>query len=359
MRSVNRIAVLLVASLLLSAAPDCRAEPLNRIVLRVNDRIATLLDYRQRLGQGLAEINQRNLPPERREQVLEQLPERVFRDLFEELLVLSSADQQNLEISDSELQGSIDQLREANGFATREELARAVAQSGQTWSAFEGELEKNLRIRQSLGRALQERIQIEEDDLRLFYRDNPEMFEVPAQRRLREIVVLDSSDLSPDERRQLAESLHSRLTAGAEPAELVAELAVQGKTSNVIELGWVATGDLDEALSTAVDELAVDSWSDPVEARGGLHLVQLLEEQEAFVRPFDTVKEEIYQREYNRLYQREMPGLLRELEERSYIVANPPPEAAGFRSVYEQMDAPLDPVEKLRRQLAKEDEAES
>ena len=79
--------------LLLILAPALHAEVLNRVVLRVNDRIATLYDYQQRRADMVREVLRREQDPEERQRLISQAGEAVFADMFRELLLESRADQ--------------------------------------------------------------------------------------------------------------------------------------------------------------------------------------------------------------------------------------------------------------------------
>lgn len=338
----------------LLATPPARAETLNRIVLVVNDQIATLFDYQQRLGQQLAALNRSELDPEERRRQLERLPRELFREMLDELLILSRAEQLGIRVGDAELERLMEQVRAANDFESVDELRRAVAQSGQPWERFQAELAKTARFRELISREVYGRIALEEDDLRRFYRDNPDLFQEPEQMRLREIVVLDSSGLSLGEMERLAREVRQRLVAGEEPSSVVQNDSEPPRTSGVIELDWVPMGDLDPSLRTAAAELSAGEWSQPVPARGGLHLVQLLERKEARMRPFDEVQDEIYAREQDRLFQLEYPKYLRELEAQSHVVVEPPPEAQGFRRRADEPAPTSDPLELFRRKPGEE-----
>ena len=71
-------------------------------------------------------------------------------------------------------------------------------------------------------------------------------------------------------------------------------------------------------------------------ARGGLHLVQVVEREEAKIQEFPAVAEQIEQQEMARRFQGEIGEYLAELERNSHVVIKPPPEAASFRTVLER-----------------------
>ena len=101
--------------------------------------------------------------------------------------------------------------------------------------------------------------------------------------------------------------------------------------SALASAGWVSPGDLDKSLETAVWSLAKGSLSEPVAARGGLHLVQVIDRRESRVAPFTEVSAAIENRERERVFREEFSKYMAELEQKALIVANPPAEAAGFR----------------------------
>jgi hypothetical protein len=183
-----------------------------------------------------------------------------------------------------------------------------------------------------MGREVQSRIQLDEDDLRRIYQKEREQFRQPEQVQLREVVVLEEGGLpSAEERARLAAQIRQVVTSGKSLADAVAEPAKQGYTSNVIDLGWVAPGDLDPSLESAVWKLAPGTLSEPVAGRGGLHLLQVVERREARIPAFAEVQEQIRLREQRRKMQDEIAIYMAELEKKSLIVTEPPPGAEGFR----------------------------
>ena len=95
MTTKRLLALPVLALLLLPALPAItRAELLNKVVLRVNDQIATLYDDEQRRAGMAQEIRrQQDLSDEERRQLMSQVGELAFKDMFEELLIESRAEQ--------------------------------------------------------------------------------------------------------------------------------------------------------------------------------------------------------------------------------------------------------------------------
>lgn len=327
----------LLAGLLLvtQAAGPLAADVLNRIVLRVNDRIATLEDYEQRRAQLLGELLQQGLSPQERQEQMEELGERVYRDIYEELLLLSRADQLRIEITDNQLDRVLDQMQEQMDIPDRQALRTAVEQSGLDFEEFREQWRSQLRMREVITREVELPIQdeLEEGDLRGYYRNHPEQFREPEKYKLREVVVLDDSGLSETEQRRLAQAIRDQLARGQSLDEIVAPHIEEGATSDVIDLGWVETRELSSELAEAVTGLEAGEVTEPVPARGGLHVCVVEDYQPPSLRPFDEVKNQILRTERRRLRDERVPEYMEGLEEISYIRIDPPPDAQGFRQV--------------------------
>lgn len=322
---------LLVLAVLVPAA--VQAEVVNRIVLRVNDQIATLRDYETRRQEEARNVSRRtDLEPEEKQRFLQQLPELIFRDIYQELLLESRAQQLGVEVSRSQVDAAIETTKQNLGLKTDEEFRAALAQSGMTEELLRSSMEKQIRLREVMNREVRTRVNLEEEDLRRYYRKNIEQFRQPEQVHLREVVVLEEGGLpTAAERARVAAEIRQAVAGGKPLADAIAEHQPKGVTSNVIDLGWVTTGDLDSGLETAAWKLAPGAISEPVAGRGGLHLLQMVERRESRLPPFSEVAQQIQDREQERAYSEEFGKYMAEIEKKSLIVAEPPQEAAGFR----------------------------
>lgn len=327
-------AALLAAALALAPAAAARGETVNRIVLRVNDQIATLHDYQERKRELGQEIGRREQDPAERRRLLDQVGLQVFRDMYEELLLHSRAEQLGVVVTDEAIDREVSRMRQAYSLTTDEEFRAALAQSGLNEAKLRAQFRNNLRVRDVLGREVNSKIVLEEDDLRRYYRSNVEQFRVPEQVDLREVVVLAEAVPETGERARIAGEIAGALAAGKTFEEAVEPFRAESRTSGVIDLGRVSPGDLDPALETAAWKLDRGALSVPVEGRGGLHVLQVVERHASYVKPFNDVAAQIRQREEERLYREKVLEYMDQLRAQSLVVANPPPDAAGFEKLF-------------------------
>lgn len=334
-----------------------RAEVVDRIVLRVNDRIATLSDYEKRRSETVAQIDERGLSPEDRAKAMNSVGSRVFRDMFEELLLLSRADQTRANPSDEEVDGELARIRERFGIASDDQFAAALAQQGMTLTGYREQIRTQLRIREVVFKEIQGTIKIEEDDLRRYYRAHQDDFEIPARRRLREIVVLDREGVPAAEQNRRAAEIAAQIAGGKVLEQIAEQNQPLGITSGVIDLDWVTAGELAAELEKAVWELPTGGVSPPTPSRGGLHILQVVERQEPGLRGFAEVAQEIESRERDRMFEEKMREFMRTLEENAYVKATPPADATDFRTVAGSKTRadrfePFDPGAEAKKALA-------
>lgn len=315
-------------------------------MLRVNDRIATLHDYEQAKLERIRALRDVDLPRSELQQAIADVGVDTMSDLFEELLLLARADQLGLDPSPEELRDAVLQMKENAGIESDEEFERAMAASGFTPESFREHVTKNLMMSGVMGREVRPRVRLEEEDLRRYYGTHLDEFQTPVRLQLREVVILEDGGGSPEERLAMAEHVRERIASPDGADELITDYSQQGLSTPWIELGWIDVPDLDAAIAEAVRDLQPGEVSEPVEARGGLHVCQVLDRQDAGVKEFAEVRDEIERRLTDRRFREEIGDYLADLERSSYVVINPPPEAAGFRSVLERRAATEGPTER-------------
>jgi parvulin-like peptidyl-prolyl isomerase len=315
------------------AAPlqPLRADTLNRVVLRINDQIATLFDFDRRRDDAVRDITHRVTDVHERQLELGQIDETVFRMMFQELLLTSRADQLGVEVPDAQVDQRIAELKESVGVKTDADFQQALQQAGLTVEQLRAQTRRELRIREVIQREIQAKVKVKEEDMRRYYRKNQDKYTVPEQVQLREVVLLDDPGTSDADRLRTAGEIRQAVATGKSLADAVAPYHAKGQASSVVELGWVSPKDLDPKLEEPAWKLPKNGVTEPITARGGLHLIQLVDRQPTHVRPFAEVQASIQGQEQERLFRDESAKLLVDLETKSLVVADPPPAAANFR----------------------------
>ena len=317
---------------LVLAGVTARGGELNRIVLRVNDEILTLHDYEKRKDADVTVIlADPELSARDRQELLGQVGPRIMQDMFRELLLMSRAKQLRVFISDEEIDAAVQDLARNQGIPNEAAFEQALAASNMTMEQLRDKMRREMTWSQVVSREVTSQIEVGEEELRAYYRNNEEQFEIPEKRWLKEVIVLESSGKSPDELRELAGEIREKLQAGGEFDKVIEPYQSLGQTTGVIDLDWLRSDELDSTLSEVAFQLLPGAYSEPVASRGGLHIIHLAGLEEATLRPFEEVQGYILNHERSRVFDQELRNYLGELERTAFINESLPAEAVGYR----------------------------
>lgn len=336
-RPLRALPLLLAGAALLSAAASAQTLLIDRIVVRVNDRIATMMDFQRQLAdRKQAILADPGMPDPRRQELLQEAGRDVLTDMYQELLLLSRADQLGARATEADVDKALLQTRERMNLQSDEQFQRALQEGGLTEEALRDRLRQNILVQEVMGREVHPRLRVDEDEVRRYYREHAADFTNPEAVRLQDVVVLEEGrDAEAVE--ATARAVREALAAGTAAEEVVKQ---HGAATQLVDLGWVNAGDLDAELEKAAWRLQPAGVTAPVRGRGGLHVVKLLERRAPALRPFDEVKEQIAARLEQSHLGEEYQKYLHELEQRSYITLKVPPEAEGFTGLGADGEAP-------------------
>jgi parvulin-like peptidyl-prolyl isomerase len=328
------VAALLVAPLFAASGPSSAlAEDLNSIVLRVNDEIATAYDYTERRDARLAAISEaKEMTPDERRRYAAEAPRATMREILDELLLLSRARQLVIEPGPAEIDEAMDATRQRMGIPNDEAFVKALEASKMTLAEYRDRTSRSIKANQVIQREVNPLVIVQDDWLQRYYREHPEEFRVPARARLRALVI-PTDKISAEAAQQLAGEIRAALAAGEEMGAAATRLRGDDldRVVGPVDLGWVEPGELAKELDAVVWALPPGALSAPTQARGGLHLVEVLERVESTMKPYVEVKPEIEGREKEKRRDEALRKYLGDLEKNAYLVEKIPAEAAGFR----------------------------
>src|SRR5690606_35627731 len=112
-----------ILSLFLLGAAAAPAEEVTRIVLRVNDRIATLQEYESRRDDRLQMIAAaQGIDEAERRRLVEEVGKATMKEIFDELLILSRAQQLRVIVTRDQVNRALAATRERYGLASDAEF---------------------------------------------------------------------------------------------------------------------------------------------------------------------------------------------------------------------------------------------
>ncbi len=262
--------------LLLVAGFGARAaEPVDRIIVVVNDGVILQSELDQALEEAQRQIRERGItaPPEEalRAQVLE-------RQILQKVQT-QRAQQAGIRVDDRELNEVLNNIARQNGMNLAE-FADAVRSDGMDYLAVREQIRDQVMIQRLKAREVDSRVTVTDQDVDLFLASQG--VDQDAEYHLSHILIAipeGANAETRDQARAEAEDLVKRIRDGEDFAELAiahsdGQQALQGG-----DLGWRRAADLPQLFAEAAAKLAPGQTSDVIETSGGFHIVHLSEQR--------------------------------------------------------------------------------
>ncbi len=274
------------------------------ILVRVNDRVMTVADFRERLEVEISQVGRQLTGQE-----LLEFTREVFETSVDELVLLERAREKKLTVNDEMIDQAVAELREQNQLQEEEAFEAALAGAGLTEEALRQRYSHNMLLQ----RAVQSEIrptEITEEEIRQRYEVDKEQFRVPAKVELDQVFFPDDSGGSGAAQvRRVAQGLVNRVREGS---DLRAEATLAG--ADIQELGAIPVDDLRPMIQSALELLGDDGITDPLETTGGFLVVHLIQRLPAGYQAFDEVSESIRRELSAEAYQDQTQGMVERLK---------------------------------------------
>lgn len=310
-RTVRWITIGLLSVASIAVAADRTV--LEGVLIRVNDRIVTLSDFKDRVQ---LELSQRPEPP--KGENLKKFTRALYDAMLDEQILLERADEKKITAEDKDLDRAIAGLRKQNNLEDDKAFKQALAEMGMT----EDQLRDRYRQTMVLQRVVQSEVgsvDITAEEVRQEYEKEKERFKTPAKVELKQLffpVAEDGKD---------RESVLARVRGLVERARNGADLQAEATLAGVelSDLGQIPIKDLRPELRDALKGLKEGEISDPLMTSGGFQVLLLQRRIAEGYRPFPEVQELLRRRLSQMRYQGQTSGLVERLK-KEYLVETHP-----------------------------------
>ncbi len=303
--------VIAVAIMVVVAAGTASAERtvLETVLVRVNDRIVTVNDFKVRLRQELSQIS-----PVPQGKELRDFTQQLFDTMVDEMLIVERAEDRRIQVDEATVDSAIDNLREQNDLLDDAAWQAALESSGMSLDA----LRERYRHSILLSRTVQTEIrptEITEEEVRVRYQEDKELYKIPSKVELEQLFFLieEGKDDEADVLR-IAEGLVGRVSGGS---DLQAESTLAGV--EVQELGAIPIADLRGDLRQALDGVPDGGFTTPLVTAGGVQVIHVVQRIAEGYQPFEEVEDDIKRRMSSMSYQAQSKDFVEGLKE-EYLV---------------------------------------
>lgn len=309
----RKVFLILTTIILATTAAAAERHLVEGIVVRVNDRILTTADIRERAREQGAESGKPVTP--------DQYPA-LIQEAADEMCMLERANELKLEVSSEELNAAIQQLREQNHVPDDATFEKQLHDLGLTIEGLRTRVRDNILVSRLLKHELGD-LPITEAELRQRFDREKDRFTIGERVHLEHIVLPVAADKS-DEAATLAAArrLVAAARAGGDFKALVQEEVKAGRGTGG-DLGTVLVTDMRSEVRDAIAKLKPGEISDPFESPAGIHVVQVIERIPPTVRPFKDVEDELRESELAERYRAHLSDVVAELKKRYSVETHP------------------------------------
>ncbi|MBI5232301.1 MAG: peptidylprolyl isomerase [Coriobacteriales bacterium] len=210
---------------------------------------------------------------------------RLLDNLINQKLITQAAKEKGIDVTDSDVQKQIDQLKQ--GFKSDAEFETALKNAGMTKEALEKQIRDQL-LSQKLVEAISADAKISDKDIEAYYKKNKKQFYQAASKRASHI-LFDAKDKAK------AQKVLDQLEGGDDFASLAKENSKDpGSAAKGGDLGWPTTPYVPE-FESALKKLDKGEMSGLVKSQFGWHIIKVTDERGAKQLSLAEAKKQIEQ----------------------------------------------------------------
>lgn len=226
--------------------------------------------------------------------LVEQNGNQVLDSLITEKIIDLETKKQNIKVSDEDVEKELDKMKEQYG--GEEALSMAMMQYGLDMDALKENVKTNLKIKM----LLEPEIEITEEDISDYFKENKEKFDKSEQVNARHILV---------ETEEEANEISNKLESGEDFAELAKEYSKDpGSKTAGGDLGFFGKGEMAKEFEETAFSLKKNEVSKPIKSEHGYHIIEVLEKKEEEKAKLEDVKEDIQEMILQQKITTEFPG---------------------------------------------------
>jgi peptidyl-prolyl cis-trans isomerase C len=271
--------------------PEAKVDE-NSVVATVNGKDIVQGEVEKELQNILMQYQGR-VPPQQMVQLQSQFKKQAVESLINKQLLFEETDKQNIEASVEEIDAEVKKV--AAQFETPEKFKERLEQMGMSEEKLREDIRQNYRIEKLLKSKLPA-ITVTDEDISLFYKENPENFSVPEQIQASHILLSlepEASDEVKKEKQSELQAVLKKIKKGDDFAELARKYSDCPSKDKGGDLGSFPRGAMVKAFEDVAFNLKKDEVSDVVETQFGFHIIKLTGRTEASTTPLDQVKDKI------------------------------------------------------------------
>lgn len=312
--------IFLCAGIFMTSNSESR-EVVDRVVAVVNDEIILMSELNEAMNPFLNRLENYEYSQEQKEQLSYKLREDILNQLINERITDQEAKKAGIQITDKEVDASIEQMKKANRL-TDEKLRMLVSEQGLTMEEFRGKIRDQILRSKLVSLEVKSKIVVTKEDIKNTFEKETGTYSESKKYHLRTILVKIPSDASPQDKEEIEAKMaeiHERLEQGENFEELARVYSHPSIASSGGYLGAFAPETLAPDIRDEIVILKPGEFSPVLGTDQGYQIffVDTIENNEG--RSLDEASAEIEDRLYKEIVDEKFNAWLQDLRNRSHI----------------------------------------
>lgn len=210
--------------------------------------------------------------------MVQQYGQQALDALIVEKIVELEVENENIEISEEEVEEEFDKMKEELGGEFQ--FNQALQQSGLTAESLKDNITMNLKI----NKLIEPYISITDDEMREYFEVNKSVLAQKEEVKASHILV---------DTKEEADEVKEKIDSGEDFAELAKEYSKDGSSEVGGDLGFFGKGRMVPEFEEVAFKLGIDEVSEPVKSEFGYHIIKVFEKIEGKNPTYEDMKDDI------------------------------------------------------------------
>ncbi|MCX5665940.1 MAG: peptidylprolyl isomerase [Candidatus Omnitrophica bacterium] len=250
--------------------------------------------------------------------MLEDVREKILKQLIEDRLIFSEAKKLNIVINDKEVDAKVDEMKSKVG--TEVDLENMLHEQNLTLNELRARYKEKIMIRKLIDQKVGAKIIITPLEVKNYYNNNKDSFMQPEEVRLKTILIKPNKERGDEAGSlQLLKDIVKRLKEGCEFEGLAKEYSDAPGAADGGMMGYVKKGDLMPQIENIVFSLKEGEITDIIQSPLGYHIFKIDEKKIRRMRELPEVRQDIEEYLYREKASQRLKGWIDSLAKSAYI----------------------------------------
>ena len=320
--SAERFIYAIIVALSLSlAALTVQAEknepPIDKIAI-VNGTVITSEEFNRELNQVKQRISQQGIEIPAAQ--LDDIRNEIFDNLINIELLFQESRNNGIKVEKEAIDSQIKSLKQ--NLSNDAEFKNFLSELNLSESTLKLKIEKGLAIQKLIETQIADKIKISDEESKVFYDKNPDLFKQPEQIKASHILIKvepDADEMKKSEAKQKIKNIQQKLNKGEDFATLAKEFSEGPSKNNGGDLGYFQRGQMVKSFEDVAFALKTEEVSDIVETQFGYHIIKVTDKKPEKAIDYENVKKDLAQHLKQEKTNQEVKIYLQKLTEKSKI----------------------------------------